>query len=425
MFNLIHTATGFLVQSFRSVIKIVFSGFIGISFAAQSVEFRTEVVVDYFQYFEDQEDAINIRELIQLRPSIEHELNSSTYGFVQIELKKDFADSRYDDARLFEAYFDIRLDNMDIRVGKHQVIWGKTDFFNPTDTLTPIDYTDFYDTEDRRQPIELLQSRVFFDGSELELLVQFGFEASYLPKSHSRWLPDLNQLTNIGELDVAQTSSSEPDDIFSSAGIKQSFFLSNFDFSMSYLYGWHSVSNADMATTVDELLIDYYYYKRHQFGTDFARNIGQVGIRGEVAYTHVIEDSEGNSRKGGYIQYVLGADKTFTNLFYGRDLYINLEVLGDNNVETDTFQRITLFDAFDLAVGLKLDIIDGYNWRYSIETIVNIEDHDYRIRPKVTYSPLDGLDMDFICDFGGGEDGTLYGMFEDNDRFQIRVTYAL
>ena|GEM_PF-6061530 len=391
---------------------------------AHSVSIKNELVVDYFNYFEEQPSVINGRQLVQFRSSVEHSFNSHITAFIQAEAKMDFADERYNDIRLFEGYFDVRFGEMDIRVGKQQIVWGKTDFLNPTDTLTPTDYTDFYDTEDRRQPIAALHSRLFFDSSELELLAQFGFEASYLPKTQSRWLPDLSQLSNGQQLPIVEHMSREPSDSIGTAGLKQSFYLPNFDFALSYLYGWHPVSNADTTTNADALLIDYYYYKRHQLGADFATNIGQIGLRGEAAYTRVIADSDGSDREGGYIQYALGADKTFTNFFYGKDFYINMEILGDENTKTASFQRVSLFDSFDLAVGLKLEIIDGYTWRFSLETIANVEEKDYRIRPQTIYSPLDGLDISFILDFGGGDEGTLYGMFEDNDRFQIRATYA-
>ncbi|WNO11454.1 DUF1302 family protein [Teredinibacter sp. KSP-S5-2] len=391
---------------------------------AVSYSLKNELVVDYIEYFEESENAIDSRELVQLRSSLEHKYGDRINAYVQVEAKQDFADEQYNNFRLREAYLEFSLANSDHRIGKHQVVWGKTDFLNPTDTITPVDYSDFYDTEDQRQPIELLHSRFFFNNAELETLMQFGFEATNLPKSESRWLLDLNYLIGVENAVVQINQSDEPDDDVSNLGLKQSFFLPSFDFSISYVYGWHPVSNADMTTQGSDTVIDYYFYKRHQLGADFAASLGQIGLRGEMAYVQVEKDSFEQSREGGYVQYALGIDKTFTNGVYGKDLYINLEILGDENTSTKSFGRIELFDPYDLAVGIKVELVVDYTLRFSVETIADTEKTNYRIRPKATYSPMDGMDIDFIVDIGDGEEGTLYGFFNDNDRYQMRLTYS-
>lgn len=52
------------------------------------------------------------------------------------------------DASLREGYLDLAVNDADFRLGKQIVKWGRADTINPTDNLTPSDYTLLYPEDD-------------------------------------------------------------------------------------------------------------------------------------------------------------------------------------------------------------------------------------------------------------------------------------
>ncbi len=54
---------------------------------------------------------------------------------------KDFEKSIKKDVDLREAYADIFMGPLSLRLGKQQVVWGKTDFFRLLDIINPLDYS--------------------------------------------------------------------------------------------------------------------------------------------------------------------------------------------------------------------------------------------------------------------------------------------
>ena len=66
-------------------------------------------------------------------------------GHVGVE---DLGEDNRDRNRLREAYVDLRLKRWDVRIGKQIIAWGRADRINPTDNLTPRDFTLLVPEED-------------------------------------------------------------------------------------------------------------------------------------------------------------------------------------------------------------------------------------------------------------------------------------
>jgi len=68
-----------------------------------------------------------------------------------------------------EAYFDLFLPSLDLRVGKQKVAWGKLDRTQPNDLVNPLTYTDpFLDEEaERKIGVPALQASYYFPAAPL------------------------------------------------------------------------------------------------------------------------------------------------------------------------------------------------------------------------------------------------------------------
>ena len=90
---------------------------------------------------------------------------------------------------LREAYLDIYFDNMDLRLGKQQIIWGKADGVFITDIISPKDLSEFLlrDFEEIRMGITALKADYYIGNSTLELVWAPAFTPTQLAEESSLW----------------------------------------------------------------------------------------------------------------------------------------------------------------------------------------------------------------------------------------------
>ena len=72
-------------------------------------------------------------------------------------------------AEIWELYGDLNLGSLWLRIGKQQIVWGRTDLFRVLDVLNPVDYSrnNIYDElEDIRIPMWM------FTGAWLDSKIQ-------------------------------------------------------------------------------------------------------------------------------------------------------------------------------------------------------------------------------------------------------------
>jgi hypothetical protein len=101
---------------------------------------------------------------------------------------------------LREAYLDLRRDNVDIRVGKQIIVWGRADRLNPTDNLTPRNFTLLaVEDDDQRVGTPAVRLSYFLD--------RFSLTGIWLPHfaPHVIPLPHLAQSVRLREQSPSPT----------------------------------------------------------------------------------------------------------------------------------------------------------------------------------------------------------------------------
>jgi hypothetical protein len=85
---------------------------------------------------------------------------------------------------LRECYLDVLTDNLDLRLGKQQVVWGTADGVRILDLINPLDYREWTlkDYIDSRIPLWMLnaEGKLLMDG-QLQLLLIPDWEPNYYP----------------------------------------------------------------------------------------------------------------------------------------------------------------------------------------------------------------------------------------------------
>lgn len=134
---------------------------------------------------------------------------------------------------LREAVLDISAGNMDVHLGRQQVVWGKTDGLRVLDVVNPLDLRDNGASEflDQRIPLWMANAEVYI-GSDFSLQLLL--------------IPDL-RFHKLEELPFPEgatvKSTREPETRAKNFeyGARFGGFLNGWDFTLNYLAGWDDV----------------------------------------------------------------------------------------------------------------------------------------------------------------------------------------
>jgi hypothetical protein len=347
---------------------------------------------------------------------------------------------------LKEAYVDIYdffIEHLNMRIGRQRIAWGTGDKLNPTDNLNPYDLENIWDFG-RHLGSDGLKAYYYLDNLSLTLVYIPLFTPAVLPRGS--WADALSPPVELpggltlgsmtDSITLPQTSLWES----STLGVKISFLLFNFDFSLSYIYGRDFLPIADKSTLttpalpVVDITNELFYPRVHIGGADVAGEIFSIGVWAEVAVFFPekvtlttdlsalgMGTQENSVLEEPYVKYLLGFDYTFSN-----GIYINLQYLhgfiherGPENLH-DYFILGMEWKLFDdkikispLSGGIEIDdftdIAGNYAFFYS---------------PQICLYPIDNAEISIGCIIIQGADTTTFGRAKDNDEFYIRMKYS-
>ncbi|MCX5858418.1 MAG: hypothetical protein NT056_00740 [Proteobacteria bacterium] len=183
---------------------------------------------------------------------------------------KVFADevgyfTNYYDLELFEAYTDITLGKLDLRLGKQVARWGRADI-SPTDNLNPPDLRDFIFTEKEfiKVPVPMARARYYLGDFNVEGVYLPFYQSVRLPPAGDNWslinprfihdylqkhpadtwpqtardaLADFQN----GSLSIENNKFPQTFPKNGEGGFRVSGSGAGFDFSFSYLYTWQDL----------------------------------------------------------------------------------------------------------------------------------------------------------------------------------------
>ncbi len=333
-------------------------------------------------------------------------------------------DNRFQ-GRLLEAYANFYLGSVDIRVGKQNIVWGRADGLNPTDVLTPKDFTllSAKDEEERRIGTYSVKANYYrgdytlsliwlpiFNPSTIPLTAPPGFRLTEDKRSHGRWAEQgfAAKLDHTG---------------------------GDFDWSLSYYYGLDVIPTGRSVTPT---LADLTHNRIHMVGADFAKNLGRFGVRGEATYVHT-QDPGGTDIvvKNPYVFYVLGADYDVTE-----DLNINLQAyqrfiinyqdmfqIQDPAVRNVAVLNVIFHQQMDRIQEGITGRIKAQWWNDTLEAellgVWNANRSDFFVRPSVAYAFTDRWKGFMGWDVFNGRKESLNGFLQNNTSFftELRATF--
>ena len=342
---------------------------------------------------------------------------------------------------------------LDLTLGKQIMSWGTADKFNPTNNLNPYDFEDVLDFGRKRGILAAKADFYINNDNYIEAVFVPFFKPVGMPVGVFADALNSQSLDFPSNISLHSTTDTLTQPAYSfknsfSAGIRFKGFLYNFDYSLSYVYGYDYIptqKTSDIYLTVNTLNPPTFFadvntnldfYRQHILGADFAGNIGNVGVWGEAALfisakdidwkitTHypvflggqtTTKDSTLFAKNKPYVKYVLGADYTFANGIYVNAQFIHgflherwqgnlndyLVVRAEKSFFNDKLKISPLTGM--IMVGDWSDVKNHYAWAYF---------------PQITYKPTDNIEMTMA---GGLFDGKGNGLFNNLKDYKMLI----
>jgi len=327
---------------------------------------------------------------------------------------------------LREFYLDAEWWGSYWRIGKQQVVWGQADGLKVLDVVNPQSFREFIvdEFDDSRIPLWMLNL-------ELPLAGEASLQLLWLPDtSYHEWaeVGSAWQLTSpvfIPFLLPGFTTQWQPLDKpskpirDSDLGLRYSDFIGGWDITLNYLYHYQDApvyyQSLDSVTAIQR--ITPHYERNHLLGSTLSNAFASVTLRAELAYSSDTFHSATDFKHRAIVASdelasVLGLDwqgpeTVFVSAqwFQSHLLDYRPEVLRDQTEHT-----------------LSLLYQQGFTneaWELKVLALHSLNHHDNWLQLKLKYFMQSNFEVWLSSDHFSGDAVSLFGQFDERDRFSL------
>jgi hypothetical protein len=336
-------------------------------------------------------------------------------------------DNMRKEALLRDAYLNLSLSQVNIRLGHQQIVWGEAlgQFF--ADVVTPKDFREFFlpNFEDLRLQIWALDVQYnFLPNATLEAVLipdqtvnkfapqgaDFAFSIPAPPGVDTILLPD-----NKPETDFKHWNGG-----FKFSWLVRGWDLAGFYYtSPDHIPALFKTLAVNPQTRNQVLILEPLHKRVHHYAATFSKGIGPTIMKGEFVYTRNrffnAEDVTKNQGvlQRGQLRYVLGVDYTI-----GGKVDMNAEfqqeaIFGSREEIADQILRSWIFLRFETGFMDEKLVPE-------LIFIVGLDRGDTLFSPRLSYNPKSYLKFTWGADIFSGPNDQLYGQFDPKDRVFVK-----
>ena len=323
--------------------------------------------------------------------------------------------------RVREVYIDFDTEPFSVRLGRQIIAWGRADRINPTDSLSPRDFTLLVpDDEQQRNGIDAVRLRYAINPA-LSI-------TAVVAKSDFNVTPQASLPPNL-------VLAESPRD--TEWALKLDRSGSGVDWSVSYFDGLSRAVRYRVDFTNPRAPLFRGDFERMQkLGADFAIAQGAWTIRGEIAHARISPSCTACPSDARRVtSAVLGGDVDFAETMnFNVQVFANLKedftdpagltglpqtlVLGLNRLNADYAARET---------GLTLRLSDRLlndKLRWEISAVLDLNGNSRAIRPRLTYAVNDYLRLTAGLDHFDGPSQSYFGALTKNNTAFVLLSWV-
>ena len=338
------------------------------------------------------------------------------------------------DLSLREALLTIGRGDLDVRLGRQQIVWGEAISTFVTDVVNPKDFREFVlpDFSELRIPIWALDATY-------RLAEGMSIEGVWTPDTMPNRLPKQGAEFQFARLPYRFRNPVVrlPDDAdeFSLArsegGVRLSVLRQGWDVSLIY-YDEADKSQVFFQRRVpqpsrpDVIVLDPQHPRLHVVGATLGKSFEPVVVRAEAAYTIGKRyettdplDLDGVVRRDT-LDWLVGVDYTFFETL-DTALQLSQKVLmgsATNLTRPGVAARVTTSLALRLTTGFFDNTLNP-----TVLFVAGINRGDFRLSPRIDYLASGAVTLSVGADLFEGPHRTLYGQFDRNDRVTFTTTW--
>lgn len=328
----------------------------------------------------------------------------------------DVGQAQDSSARLREGHLESDIGPWTFRLGRQIIAWGRADKINPTDYLSPRNFTALVPEDDeQRIGIDALLGRYQLDGGKSVSLIVAKFEPHEIPE---------------GSLPTNRTAPTEPNTADWAAKLDQT--SEDLDWSISYFDGRNRSARYWLQTTeLDGIVFRSFYERQRALGADLAMNAGDWALRTELSVAALGAGCDLCDLPDRRIyRWVLGTDRNFTGT---ANINLQLYVAHRTNYQdgqTTTPQPVAAaldrlnseFSPWDLWFTYRVaDTFYNERIRLELGGIADIENNSGALRPRVKYDFSDSFNFILGSDIFFGPEQSFFGARRKNQATFIEL----
>lgn len=341
------------------------------------------------------------------------------------------------DFEIREWYLDTEMAGVFWRLGKQQVVWGQADGLKILDVISPQSYREFIldDFDDSRIPLWMINAEIpIGDDDSLQFLwvVDQSYHRFANNGSDYQITSPLLVPQPIAGVDIASFELDKPDKLLkdSDLGIRYSKFYHGWDLTFNYLYHYLDSPVFYQQLSDSSVTIDAKYQRSHLFGLTASKAFDDWTIRSEIGYStdsyHLLNpDTKQNSQ--AFVDY--------QGIRHSKDLSsvigVDWQGLEDAMISIQWFQSSLLDYDNDIDNAMyrpKHNQIFSFlyqqnfaneTWQLEVLTMYGVDQRDTSIQVELSHMLEDNIELWLGVDLFGGDQQSLFGQFNDTDRFVL------
>ncbi len=311
-----------------------------------------------------------------------------------------------------EAYIDIFFPFVDLRIGKQTVVWGEAEGAFITDVVSPQDMRSFIlaDFREVRMGVTALKADWYAGPFTVETVWLPRFVPAGRPDVGSIWYTDEMTLLSGASLPDGRLENSE-------AFGKISYFGSALNAEFMAGYAWD-----DQPVLTGSLSSPDAVYRRYALtGGSLSTTLGPLVLRSEGAvyldrdFTALTGPGTIEALEHNQIHGLGGLDWSFLGTDMSVQYIADYIIDYDDRIQRDEYSQTATFRVRDSYLSDTLDL--------ELFVYLGIDPWDALLRPSMTYSIEDGVDLKAGAEiFVGDEDGR-FGTYRDNTMLFASISW--